>query len=657
MEHDYTDALERMVQEGTLLSRSYYASFGLEHAVKSVFYSKDNANPNELGIHDFISSDLYVDKEGKFQDYLLMLNSKNAREVIVKALERGKLTQEDIIEFRKTLLDDVYGKHYDDIRRFSVKVGMFVTVPLDRNDSQLDRIAAILDRPADTKAKAFINAVEFFSELIDLHPFEDENGRSTRSITNAYLMSHGLNPLLMNKKDQERFGEVLDIYHFTGYYGNFLAYALLLQLKEADRQELSGKLAKMDARTDEEVEIRDMLQIYLGKFDVKAIAADAERLYKKGLEGDVCKALCGLRLVEKSGAKSWITQDALNSGNHNLRIGAVHALRHYETEEVVNKIRDLAKNDENFLVRMLAVGILEKKGKLDAEYAEELIAKETNGRVLSALGKSLTSIEKSETYTKSAEMLIASGIKELVLRGYQVMIAHGGEDRLWRMLNESLHKVPAEIVRLMVIELDATKKINMPKVAGVLSEAAENNEYLRRILLGELSKSDSVSTGYFGMLDRIIRSNSSAPGMKAERAYATFIIGREMGYSYLESEYGMKVSEGKSTIENIAILLTYTASLAKGEASTSTLDGLAGSDDKRLNFVEVAELSKLMKAGKIDSEIVERFCKEGDIASDSLAGLLEKVLKADVERARRGEDLRGIARGTGEIRAARKIKS
>ncbi len=168
MEHDYTDALERMVQEGTLLSRSYYASFGLEHAVKSVFYSKDNANPNELGIHDFISSDLYVDKEGKFQDYLLMLNSKNAREVIVKALERGKLTQEDIIEFRKTLLDDVYGKHYDDIRRFSVKVGMFVTVPLDRNDSQLDRIAAekVLDSlvrkqigPQDEKQMKRINNI------------------------------------------------------------------------------------------------------------------------------------------------------------------------------------------------------------------------------------------------------------------------------------------------------------------------------------------------------------------------------------------------------------------------------------------------------------------------------------------------------------------
>ena len=172
MEHDYTSTLERMAEAGIILSRNYYTSYNIEHIIKSIFYSKDSQNPHELGIYEFIASGMYMNKEGRFQDYLLMLNSNNAMEKINKALEIGNLGKEDIIEFRRILLDDVYGKHYHDIRRFNVKVGtgMFVTVPLEKNDGQLDDTVNILNRPAATKTQIFLNASLFFLEMIKLHP-------------------------------------------------------------------------------------------------------------------------------------------------------------------------------------------------------------------------------------------------------------------------------------------------------------------------------------------------------------------------------------------------------------------------------------------------------------------------------------------------------
>lgn len=51
------------------------------------------------------------------------------------------------------------------------------------------------------KYHPIIQVALLHGELVKIHPFVDENGRTSRLIMNLDLMNHGYNPVIIKKED------------------------------------------------------------------------------------------------------------------------------------------------------------------------------------------------------------------------------------------------------------------------------------------------------------------------------------------------------------------------------------------------------------------------------------------------------------------------
>ena len=90
----------------------------------------------------------------------------------------------------------------------------------------------------------------------------------------------------------------------------------------------------------------------------------------------------------------------------------------------------------------------------------------------------------------------------------------------------------------------------------------------------------------------------------SERAYATYILGNNLGFKMLSTTYKLEIGKSRSMEENIAIFLAYSGYLKDNQTSSSLAKPLFNLDDLRINFVEASELSRMVKENRFGSNFL-----------------------------------------------------
>lgn len=76
-----------------------------------------------------------------------------------------------------------------------------------------------------------VQAALLHGELVKIHPFIDDNGRTSRLLMNLDLMNHGFNPVIIKKEDRLEYYVALDKAHTTGDYTDFVKLITMLEIE------------------------------------------------------------------------------------------------------------------------------------------------------------------------------------------------------------------------------------------------------------------------------------------------------------------------------------------------------------------------------------------------------------------------------------------
>ena len=76
-----------------------------------------------------------------------------------------------------------------------------------------------------------IQAALLHGELVKIHPFVDDNGRTSRLLMNLDLMNSGYNPVIIKKESRLKYYEALDKAHTTGNYTDFVKLVTKLEVE------------------------------------------------------------------------------------------------------------------------------------------------------------------------------------------------------------------------------------------------------------------------------------------------------------------------------------------------------------------------------------------------------------------------------------------
>ena len=91
------------------------------------------------------------------------------------------------------------------------------------------------------KYHPIVRASLLYGELVKIHPFIDENGRTSRLIMNMDLMRSGYVPVIIKKDNRLKYYEALDKVHKTGDYTDFVKL-----VTEAENEMLDRYLSVVD---------------------------------------------------------------------------------------------------------------------------------------------------------------------------------------------------------------------------------------------------------------------------------------------------------------------------------------------------------------------------------------------------------------------------
>jgi hypothetical protein len=168
-----------------------------------------------------------------------------------------------------------------------------------------------------------------------------------------------------------------------------------------------------------------------------------------------------------------------------------------------------------------------------------------------------------------------------------------------KLISSDLPKERDEVRKGVVIELERFGRLDDKRIAEALSELSLKDSIVRRALLGELAMAESISKHYNGMLNGIIKGEFEG----TEKAYAMYLLGREKGAAHLASEFGLTRSSVKETNEKIALFLVQVVDFERGRTSYLDVKSLFKSGDHGIDFVELAELGRVIREHGRDSRV------------------------------------------------------
>lgn len=191
-------------------------------------YNSGKIENDSITLHD--TREIFVNGRvtgftGELRTLFEIENSKNAWS---KALEISAsptpMTLDDLLDIQRTLTRGTYdeqrwalGERPGTFKRHDFvvanEIGLSPSQAAPETAKLMDQVAAMLtgcDVPTAFNLTCYAHA-----KLVDIHPFADGNGRTSRMLHNVLLMKAGLPPLLFEESQREAYYGALDVFHYT----------------------------------------------------------------------------------------------------------------------------------------------------------------------------------------------------------------------------------------------------------------------------------------------------------------------------------------------------------------------------------------------------------------------------------------------------------
>lgn len=172
---------------------------------------------------------------GELRTLFEIENSKNAwSKALDMSASPSPVTLDDLLDIQRILTRGTY-----DERRWALgerpgtfkehdfvvanEIGLSPSQAAPETARLIDQVAARFRR-CDAPT-AFSLACYAHASLVDIHPFADGNGRTSRMLHNILLMKSGLPPLLFEESQREAYYGALDLFHYTRSLKAFVSLA------------------------------------------------------------------------------------------------------------------------------------------------------------------------------------------------------------------------------------------------------------------------------------------------------------------------------------------------------------------------------------------------------------------------------------------------
>ena len=585
----------------------------VQYILKAIFYSKDESDPHNKSIEELVVTGKIAGKDGDLSDGIQRSRVYKVRQRLMD-LEESGVTIGNVLGLRSTLIEDVYGngKHHHDLRRYRLSNGPHITANAEKVGAAMAKTLLLLDDQKPSVAEAHVQASRFISEFLNVHPFEDANGRTSRILYNWYAIRNGLRPIHVSGETKDALLSYMHPFFISGYLGSAVALTVRLSLDKEREAGLLDALDRSRADSPYEVELRHNLHLltdpqrYARIPESEKLKSDIADLYQKGMKGGD-KSLVSAAVWLSSAAKidnGELFDLALQNKDPGVRALTIYAIGNLKLHRYKPKLLDILgdrSEDEN--VRMqAAVQLGESKGKTSNEVVQVLGIATRPGApetVVLAIAKYYALRgEGSEADRKRmlefGKWLMASKSEEYKLRGYQTYIVHANEQEIAGLVKNGIGGLSGVVKKEIVVELSREEKVrgrpvlNHSAIATELSKIAEFDAGVRRPLLGELIMADKINPNYVPFLDKIIESGIYE---KAEKAHAIYALSRVKGIEYLIDRHLSKghISPDNRS-ENLAVLL----SLPVNKELDDRRQGLLGAFIESTKFKE-----RIIASGRI----------------------------------------------------------
>ncbi|MGC8568111.1 MAG: Fic family protein [Candidatus Micrarchaeia archaeon] len=606
---EYTGLLQKLrVADKVRLDKESLLSYLEKNIVKIIFYSSriEGNRLDESSGELFLESG-FVKHDGGFLDYLELLNHEEIYKIMV-SLSGKEISIEDVIRVRKELFSGIIGR-YSGIRRYRNGIGIFVTSPAENVEEELKETIKILNEKPSSYEEAIINALEFHMKFVRIHPFEDGVGRTARLFMNLYLLKSGLLPIIINENENRVYRNSLEWYHATDHETVFIASMLAFYIGKGIEDYLLEKADGMSKIDPSEVEFSCILRQLLGRSISDNPAESIAYLYdSKSINPRF--GLAALWLSSSLKLDSTIIPDAISSTSTKERAAGIYAACSVNIKKYTEEIRTAALKDEDEYNRLLAIFLLARNGLLDKNLAEEILSKEKSEVVLCAISQALTMVPAPYAPELLAKVVHSDSVN-IRRRAWQALLANSSDDEvanlLLRLLGEDERVILPSISRLRWMG-----RLGSKEIAQILSRLAIENPYFKEGILAELPASDLVGKGlledlgYASLLESVLSSASAKP---AERAVSIYMLGMDLGYSYIKEKHNAGMEAYRSMPEKLAISLVYFDSVKKGMTEPKAKE-LLGSGSAAIDLVHGAEVIKLLKQHSFSRDFLS-LCRKG----------------------------------------------
>ncbi len=512
-----------------------------ESLVKTVFYTNIK-NATDVRAEDLLINGNVVGKDGTLVDYMEISNLRSVARVLSE-IGNKEIGIEDISTIREALLKGVYshGKYLGGFRRYRLSVGTIITPKVDEIEQGLRGLVDLINKDYGSGVMNLLNAIEFNAKFLEVHPFEDGDGRTARLLMNNYLIGRGVKPVHVSADVEQIWPECLSAYYLSRATGPYMISAIMNVIGKAGMETLADRALGLDKDDAYELSLRTLILSCTGDIDSVELKSDVEKMYRLG-RGLKDREIVGsaLWIGARNGFGGKIAADACKSEDPMVRAMGVYAESCLDFSRYRKSILHAAFADPEERVRMVAVAQLGNNGALGAGVLKDIIKNEESELVLLAASKFAVKTSEHKGMVDIAEALISSGKHELRVRGHILMAVHADSSYLANIIENRLGSEPEEIRKGVIIELGRCERLNDQCIAEALIKAAQEDRVMRESLLGELIVSKNVSRAYERLFDWIICRGDGDGVDGFGRAYAVYMLGEKAGYSGIEEAVGKR---------------------------------------------------------------------------------------------------------------------
>ncbi len=574
-----------------------------EVAFRSIFYSRldepQRHNPHEMLLDGGIDI-----RDGHFQDYMLLL-SLDKIGLQLKEMQRRDMHIGDVTGMMEAAFGSMLGRYsnkgYRQYTNRTGDTGVYVTLEPHQIGEELESIIKAFNSNANDNAELLLNSLVFFLDFVKLHPKENGNGRLARLFCNGYLTGNGILPMTVVslKESNDMYLRSIGVQHMSGYIGGFLGWAIVSMIGKSKIREILDNAPQPSPHNPHEIELHIILSVLSNAtLDRDRVGRTAEWMYERGAKlGNESLRQAALWISTMTRLENTLLEKAVSECDDGTVAMGLLLMEMRDYDRYVDHIKKIAKFGGNHS-RMAAIGILGRHaGGFDDELIEWVVKNEPNPKIVGLLARALREVERDRALAIIERLM---GRDEDVIRfnAYRSQIALAEDGELPRLIRASVEVGSERLAKGVIEVVSGMSKLDTPGVPEILSEAAKRRGDIRKVLLGELLLSRHVDPEYVHMCSQIMKGDYDA----IDNAYATYLVGREKGLGYINSEFGRAPYDpARSTFENTATILAYVKDLGEGKNPPRINESVFNDPDAL--FVLTLELSRKREDKAVYAEL------------------------------------------------------